>query len=85
MAPKNVKCKRFIAGLCKNTKNKQCPCYPKTGDVRTYLPVYRPRGRRTRLKYAPSAGNGTPRGVLLANFNIGIYYNFMSLISSNQM
>lgn len=37
MVPKNVKCKRFIAGLYKNTKNKQCPCYPKMGNVGTYL------------------------------------------------
>lgn len=33
MAPKIVKCKRFIAGLYKYRKNKQCPCYDKTRDV----------------------------------------------------
>lgn len=45
MAPKNVKCKRFIAGLYKYKKNKQCPCYTRRGmSGHVYPPAFQTWG-----------------------------------------
>lgn len=56
--PQNVKCKRFIAGLYKNKKNKQCPCYVKTGDAGAYFVRYPNRGCSRHISKELGVGTG---------------------------